>query len=124
MLRDSAANVLMHNRRSFVESNSLDEVKMIGLMWAIDSMHNQKINIVVFAMEAADLVGAVSRSQVWLSFSYQISEILVHLCFVNDWKVRILQFQQLTEELFHNSKCVFVISDSILCSYRLFCLVT
>lgn len=83
VLRDAEANVKMHSRRSFVEAVTLENAKMICLIWAIESRHSLNCNRVIFAIEAVDLVGATRRPKAWPSFSLQVAIILeaLHNCF-------------------------------------------
>ncbi|XP_009129274.1 uncharacterized protein LOC103854117 [Brassica rapa] len=54
---------------------SLDDAKLVGVLWSLESMGSQRISNVVVAGEFAELFGAVERSQAWPSFLHQIEEI-------------------------------------------------
>ena len=75
MLRNERGVLLCHSRRAFSNVGSLDDAKLVGVLWSLESMGSQRISNVVVAGEFAELFGAVERSQAWPSFLHQIEEI-------------------------------------------------
>lgn len=76
VLRDDRGVVILHSRRYFAKQACLEDVKLLVLIWAMESIGFHKINNIIFAFEYEDLVGAVERPMAWPSFSYQSDELL------------------------------------------------
>lgn len=87
LLRNQNGEVLLHSRHAFASINSLSEAKLQCLLWAINSMSNLKISQVIFASEANDLMGAVTRPKAWPTFAYQASEIELALSKISGWRL-------------------------------------
>lgn len=87
VLRGSCRKVLLYSRKYFAEIKDLDEASFKILSWAIESMADHKMNKVIFALNAANLVKAMNRPIAWPSFSYQVSELSVFLRRIQEWKV-------------------------------------
>lgn len=75
VLRDDKGRVLLHSRRSFSNIHSLIEAKFQSIMWAIDSMISHKINFVIFASEAIEMVNALIKPKEWPFLQYYATEI-------------------------------------------------
>ncbi|KFK35129.1 hypothetical protein AALP_AA5G241000 [Arabis alpina] len=58
-------------RRCFTKQTCFDDAKLLVVLWAVESMEFHRVNNVVFALQFADLVGAVTRAKAWPSFSFQ-----------------------------------------------------
>lgn len=54
VLRDFSGKVLIHSRSVFVNIGSLDELKLKGVLWEMESMNSHHVNNVVFALEDAN----------------------------------------------------------------------
>lgn len=89
VLRDSKGKVLMHSRRSFSNICSLSEAKFQSIMWTVDSMISHKINFVIFASEASEIVTAINKPEQWPSLQYFATEIDRKLAAIQDWRIEM-----------------------------------
>lgn len=86
-MRKKDGLVLLHSRRSFGNIEDKFEVELNCWLWAVESMRSHNISRVIFALQATELVSAVSRPKDWPSFSFHFSEVREALKGIVDWKV-------------------------------------
>lgn len=87
VLRDEKGEVLFHSRRAFSNIISRHDVKLVSLLWAIDSMGSHRLNHVFVATEDSDLIGSVLRPKAWPSFRLQRDLILNVLSRIPEWRL-------------------------------------
>ncbi|KAF3565992.1 hypothetical protein DY000_02013115 [Brassica cretica] len=80
---------LLHSRSSFANVLSADDANAVGWLWAIESMCSLRKNIIVFMVEAADLLGAVLWPPAWPSFKWISQKINGSLNSVGFWKLEL-----------------------------------
>lgn len=85
VLRDCRDEMTLYSRRCFSSINSLDEVKITIMLWAIESMSSHHIDKVIFASDAIELVDALEKPQAWPFFSHQVSELMHRLNGFRKW---------------------------------------
>ena len=81
--------VLLHSRSSFANVLSADDANAVGWLWAIESMCSLRKNIIVFMVEAADLLGAVLWPPAWPSFKWISQKINGSQNSVGFWKLEL-----------------------------------
>lgn len=86
VLRDEKGTVLLHSRRCFTNQSSLDEANLVVVLWAVECMGFHMVNMVIFASDISELVGATTKPKAWPSFSAQSGEIYVALEQISSWK--------------------------------------
>ncbi|XP_023632598.1 uncharacterized protein LOC111828569 [Capsella rubella] len=106
VLRNSEGTVLLHSRRSFSFMDSKNDAEICCWRWAIESMRSLKVIRVIFAVEAKDLVDAVSRPHAWPAFKYQSEVILGDLTQIPFWR--------LLKENRNANKGAFLIAQSVI----------
>lgn len=87
VLRDSLGNVILHSRRSFPGTESVEEARIICLKWSMESIHSHRFKRVIFEFEDSVLVSATTRPIAWPSFGFQSNAILDSLRHFLEWKV-------------------------------------
>lgn len=75
VVRNKRGVVQCHSRRAFRNFHSLDEAKLVVILWALESMGSQRMSNIIVAGDFSELVGAVERPQAWPSFLHQVGEI-------------------------------------------------
>ena len=68
---------------------SADDANAVGWLWAIESMCSLRKNIIVFMVEAADLLGAVLWPPAWPSFKWISQKINGSQNSVGFWKLEL-----------------------------------
>lgn len=86
ILRDELGMVLLHSRCSFANITNVLEAHSTAWLWAIESMGSLRKSKVVFGVESADLLGAISRPPAWPSFKGTVKTIKSSLYFLERWK--------------------------------------
>ncbi|XP_024013803.1 uncharacterized protein LOC112087890 [Eutrema salsugineum] len=86
ILRNDKGVVLLHSRCSFSPIRSLNDAKLASWIWAVESMSSLHQSNIIFASEASELIGALSRPNAWPSFKFQALEISKVLSKISDWK--------------------------------------
>ncbi|XP_024004899.1 uncharacterized protein LOC112082044 [Eutrema salsugineum] len=61
IIQNSVGKVLLHNQRSFTTITNLNEAKVMGNLWAIESMCSNHIHNCIFGSEVAELIGAIEK---------------------------------------------------------------
>lgn len=87
ILRDWKGQVILHSRSSFAGIQSAMDANADGWLWAIESMGSLRRNKIIFEVEAADLLGAVTRPPAWPSFRWISKKIICSLNSLGDWKL-------------------------------------
>lgn len=59
------------------------------MSWAIHSMAEHHLDNVIFALEDADLMGAILRPRACPSFISEVAEILIGLGVFNNWRLQV-----------------------------------
>lgn len=87
VLRNHFGQVLLHGRRSFTNVSSSLDSSELSLKWAIECMTNLIVHKVVFALEAKELVRAITRPPAWPSFKFQPSMFVDLLDKIPRWRI-------------------------------------
>ncbi|KAL1218809.1 hypothetical protein V5N11_033082 [Cardamine amara subsp. amara] len=87
VLRDGYGAVRMHSRRAFLNVDSQDEANFSAVIWTAQAMRDHRIDKLILATEAAELVKAVNRPKAWPSFAFHSAEILSLLDYFESWKL-------------------------------------
>ncbi|XP_010474056.1 PREDICTED: uncharacterized protein LOC104753510 [Camelina sativa] len=75
VLSDERGEVLIHSRRAFKGINLKNKTSFVGLIWAMESMLQHRVNKVIFAFEDNTVIAYMQRPQVWPSFKWEIEEL-------------------------------------------------
>lgn len=78
VLSDADKVDMLHSHRAFASTNSDIEANLESLLWAIESMKSLRVSKVIFAAEAKDMIGAVTRSPTWSSFKFHFGVDGIH----------------------------------------------
>lgn len=87
VLRDRNGVVILHSRRTFSGIRTLEDAKLKSLLWTIESMGFHRFNHVIFTSDAIELVNAIYRPAAWPSFCYHVSELLLELEKIDEWRL-------------------------------------
>lgn len=82
---------MLHSIRCFANMESHDEVKLMLVIWAMESMAFHGVQNVIFAIEFSKVVGAVTKA--WPCFGYSSEKLLKILERFHIWKL-ILELRE------------------------------
>ena len=87
VLRNDFGKVLIRSRRAFSNIRSNDEAKFHGLRWAIESMHDHRLNRVIFALDDDTFTMVILRPKAWPNFRCQQLELMESLSKLEWWRL-------------------------------------
>lgn len=88
VLRNDQGKVLIHSRRAFSNILSKEEASLHGLRWAIESMHDHKLNRLIFALDDDTFfTKVILRPKALPNFRCQQLELMEKLSKLEWWKL-------------------------------------
>lgn len=67
VVRNHRGVVIIHSRRAFSNIESLDDVRVVSVLWAVESMTSLHYNKVVFAGDFREIFVAAQKPLQWLA---------------------------------------------------------
>ncbi|RID57148.1 hypothetical protein BRARA_F00546 [Brassica rapa] len=105
VLRNEYGKVILHSRRAFSNILTLDEAKLQGFLWAVESLSFHHVNRVIIAIDDNTLPNVILRPKAWPNFTSQYSDMIKRLRKLEWW--RVIKEDRLT------NKGAFLIAQSV-----------
>ncbi|CAN6826845.1 unnamed protein product, partial [Brassica oleracea var. botrytis] len=90
VLKNCGGEILLHSRRVFANVEFFVDAKFLALLWATESMQSHHVTKVIFEVDFADLVGAVTKPKAWPAFRYQGVELKKSLVNFQEWTILVV----------------------------------
>lgn len=79
--------MLLHSRRAFSGISNANDLHLVVVKWAIQSMEQHHINRVIFALHDDRIVGLITRPKAWPSFRFHSVELTGCLAAIEWWRI-------------------------------------
>ena len=87
VVRNHRGVVLMHSRRAFSNVRSLDEARLVSILWAVESMTSLHYNKVVFTGDYKEIFIAAQKPLHWHALRYHVVELNQLLRRMSDYQL-------------------------------------
>ncbi|XP_056855828.1 uncharacterized protein LOC130505243 [Raphanus sativus] len=88
VVRNHRGVVLMHSRRAFSNIQSLDEARLVSILWAVESMTSLRYNRVIFAGDFKEIFLALKNPLQWPALRYHVTEVNMNLRLMPEFQVK------------------------------------